>query len=141
VGEALQAGLVAGGIAREDILLTTKLWNSNHRPGRVKPVFEASLDRLGLILEMAGEVWNRFTIHYTPRHGGWLNQAKIEIGIFSRQCLGKRRIRDLQTLRREAKAWNRRMNRNGVTIPWKFDRKTARRKFGYKRTSFRRSKT
>jgi alcohol dehydrogenase (NADP+) len=48
VGEALQAGLGAGGIAREDIFVTTKLWNSNHRPERVGPAFEASLDRLRL---------------------------------------------------------------------------------------------
>ena len=46
VGTALQAGLAAGGIAREDIFVTTKLWNSNHRPERVEPAFEASLDRL-----------------------------------------------------------------------------------------------
>ena len=32
------------------------------------------------------------TVHYTPKHGSWLNQAEIEIGIFSRRCLGKRRI-------------------------------------------------
>jgi alcohol dehydrogenase (NADP+) len=48
VGSALQAGLAAPGIAREDIFVTTKLWNSNHRPERVEPAFEASLDRLGL---------------------------------------------------------------------------------------------
>jgi aldehyde reductase len=48
VGEALEAGLAAGGIAREDIFVTTKLWNSNHRPERVGPAFEASLDRLRL---------------------------------------------------------------------------------------------
>src|SRR5580693_9168487 len=48
VGEALQAGLAAGGIAREDIFVTTKLWNSNHRPERVEPAFEASLKRLRL---------------------------------------------------------------------------------------------
>src|SRR5271170_3368263 len=48
VGEALRAGLSAGGIAREDIFVTTKLWNSNHRPERVEPAFEASLVRLGL---------------------------------------------------------------------------------------------
>src|ERR1700710_2819594 len=48
VGEALQAGLAAGGIAREDIFVTTKLWNSNHRPERVEPAFEASLERLRL---------------------------------------------------------------------------------------------
>jgi aldehyde reductase len=44
----LQAGLATGGIAREDIFVTTKLWNSNHRPERVEPAFQASLDRLGL---------------------------------------------------------------------------------------------
>jgi alcohol dehydrogenase (NADP+) len=48
VGEALQAGLAAAGIAREDIFVTTKLWNTNHRPQRVEPAFEASLDRLKL---------------------------------------------------------------------------------------------
>jgi len=89
--------------------------------------------------EMAAEVWGRFTVHYTPTHGSWLNQAEIEIGLFSRQCLGKRRIADLKTLRREAKAWNRRMNRDRVKIAWKFDRKSARRKFGYKKNQFTRS--
>ena len=48
VGEALQAGLTAGGISRQDIFVTTKLWNTNHRPERVGPAFEASLERLGL---------------------------------------------------------------------------------------------
>ena len=91
--------------------------------------------------EMAAEVWDRFTVHYTPTHGSWLNQAEIEIGIFARQCLGKRRIPSLSTLRREAKAWNRRMNRDRVKIAWKFDRNSARRKFGYKRNFYKRSKT
>src|ERR1700761_2482288 len=48
VGEALQAGLAAGGIPREDLFVTTKLWNTNHRPERVEPAFNASLDRLRL---------------------------------------------------------------------------------------------
>jgi len=48
VGEALQAGLAAAGIAREDIFVTTKLWNTNHRPERVEPAFDASLQRLRL---------------------------------------------------------------------------------------------
>jgi hypothetical protein len=89
--------------------------------------------------EMAAEVWDRFTLHYTPTHGSWLNQAEIEIGLFCRQCLGRRRIPDLQTLRREARAWNRRINRERVQINWKFNRKAARQKFGYKSQSFRRS--
>src|SRR3981189_641817 len=48
VGEALRAALAAGGSAREDICVTTKVWNTNHRPERVEPAFEASLARLGL---------------------------------------------------------------------------------------------
>lgn len=91
--------------------------------------------------EVGGEIWDRFTVHYTPTHGSWLNQAEIEIGIFARQCLGTRRIPDLKTLRRETRAWNRRLNRDRVKINWKFDRKAARRKFGYKKKSSRRSKT
>jgi aldehyde reductase len=46
VGEALEAGLADAGLVREDIFVTTKLWNTNHRPERVQPAFEASLDRL-----------------------------------------------------------------------------------------------
>jgi len=92
-------------------------------------------------MEMGNEVWDRFTVHYTPKHGSWLNQAEIEIGIFARQCLGRRRIPDLKTLRRETRAWNRRMNRDRVKINWKFDRQAARRKFRYKKNSFKRSTT
>jgi aldehyde reductase len=48
VGSALAAGLAACGIAREEIFVTTKVWNTNHRPERVEPAFEGSLERLGL---------------------------------------------------------------------------------------------
>ena len=51
-------------------------------------------------------------MHYTPKHGSWLNQAEIEISLFSRQCLGQRRIPSLTDLDHEAKAWNQKMNRD-----------------------------
>ena len=86
-----------------------------------------------------GEIWGCFTPHYTPAHGSWLNQAEIEIGLFSRQCLGQRRIPDLATLRREAAAWNRRVNRERVRINWSFDRQAARSTFAYKKPFIRRS--
>lgn len=89
--------------------------------------------------ELGNEIWNRFTVHYTPAHGSWLNQAEIEIGLFARQCLGKRRIPDLATLRREARAWNRRINRAAVKINWRFTRRDARRKFRYIKNAFKRS--
>jgi hypothetical protein len=91
--------------------------------------------------EVGGEIWDRFTVHHTPKHRSWLNQAEIEIGIFARQCLGKRRIPDLKSLRRETRAWNRRINRAGTKINWKFGRKEARRKFGYNKNLFKRSQT
>jgi hypothetical protein len=90
--------------------------------------------------DLAGQYfWSRFTPHYTPKHGSWLNQAEIEISLFSRQCLGNRRIPDLATIRREARAWNRRINRAKTQIDWQFSRKDARRKFGYRKNSFKRS--
>jgi alcohol dehydrogenase (NADP+) len=48
VGEALQAALTTGKIKREDLFITTKLWNTNHRPERVEPAFDASRTRLGI---------------------------------------------------------------------------------------------
>jgi len=77
-------------------------------------------------------LWNRFTVHHTPKHGSWLNQAEIEIGLFSRQCLGKRRISSIEQLTTEAQAWNQRTNHAKTTIEWKFTRKKARIKLQYK---------
>lgn len=83
---------------------------------------------------IGGLLWDRFTVHYTPKHGSWLNQAEIEISLFSRQRMGRRRIPSLQELQQEARAWNRKMNRDRVTINWQFTRSKARTKFGYKKT-------
>jgi len=91
---------------------------------------KALVDRFG---EQDGQaLWDRFTVHYTPVHGSWLNQAELEVGLFSKQCLGKRRIGTIRKLRAEARAWNRRTNRKRVKINWTFDRKKARKKFKYK---------
>ena len=84
---------------------------------------KALVDRFGK--DAGGWLWERFTVHYTPKHGSWLNQAEIEIGLFSRQCLGRRRIGDIATLRNQANSWNRRANRDRTTIKWKFTRKMA----------------
>jgi transposase len=90
---------------------------------------KALVDRFG---EKAGAwLWQRFTVHYTPKHGSWLNQAEVEISLFSRQCLGKRRIGNAASIRSQARAWNRRVNRDKITIQWKFTRKQARRKRNY----------
>src|ERR1700675_2073809 len=88
-----------------------------------------------------GYLWDRLTVHYTPTHGSWLNQAEIEISLFARQCLGRRRISSLAVLERESRAWNRQINRDRVKINWRFTRQNARAKFRYMNNSFRRSKT
>ena len=90
---------------------------------------KAVVDRFGI--EAGDWLWNRFAVHYTPKHGSWLNQAEIAIGLFSRQCLSQRRIGDRASLGRESRAWNRRVNRDRVMIQWSFTRKKARQKFGY----------
>ena len=90
---------------------------------------KAVTDRFG---ERDGDwLWKRFTVHHTPKHGSWLNQAEIEIGIFNRQCLGKRRISNIEDLTQQANAWNQRINQNQTTIDWKFTRKKARIKLQY----------
>jgi len=88
-----------------------------------------------------GYLWDRLTVHYTPTHGSWLNQAEIEISLFARQCLGRRRIPSLAVLERESRAWNRRANRDRIKINWQFTRKKARAKFRYNSNYFRRSET
>lgn len=77
-------------------------------PGRAMP--ESSF---------SAEVWRRFTVHHTSKHGRWLNQAEIEIGLLARQCLRCRRIPVFPALRREGRAWNRR-NRQSRTIKRQF---------------------
>lgn len=76
-------------------------------------------------------LWNRFKVHYTPKHGSWLNQAETEISMFSRECLGKDRIACAATLRKRAAAWEKRMNQEKRKIDWRFTRKKARAKFKY----------
>jgi hypothetical protein len=78
------------------------------------------------------KLWARFCPHYTPKHASWLNQAEIEIGMFSRGCIGKQRVATSSLLRKQARAWEKRMNRNKIKIDWTFSRRKARSKFRYK---------
>ncbi len=77
-------------------------------------------------------IWARITPHYTPKHASWLNQAEIEISMFSRTCLGKSRVPNIGALKSRSAAWLKRMNRKKVKINWGFSRRKARAKFNYK---------
>lgn len=78
-------------------------------------------------------IWKRFEVHHTPKHASWLNQAEIAIGMYSRQCLGNRRVGDIQDLRKKTNAWVKAINSKKVIIKWKFNTQDAREKFGYKK--------
>ena len=79
----------------------------------------------------AKKIWRRFKIHRTPKHGSWLNQAEMAIGLVSRQCLGKVRVQSLEELIGRVKAY--RQHRKAIAIQWKFTTEKARKIFGYNR--------
>jgi transposase len=67
----------------------------------------------------------KLEIHYTPKHGSWLNMAEIELSVLSRQCL-ERRVPDFETLQAEACAWQERRDAAGIKIEWRFRTEDAR---------------
>jgi DDE superfamily endonuclease len=67
----------------------------------------------------------KLEIHYTPKHGSWLNIAEIELGILSRQCLD-RRIGSADELKKEVRAWQRARNNACGTVDWQFTTTDAR---------------
>ena len=67
----------------------------------------------------------KLEIHYTPKHGSWLNIAEIELRVLTVQCIN-RRISDASTLRREVKAWEARRNASGARVDWQFTSEDAR---------------
>ena len=79
------------------------------------------------------KIWDRFNVYYTPKHASWLNQAEIEIGICSRQCIGKKRYPNIELLTEEVNAWNKAVNKKKIKINWSFTTKKARLKFKIKR--------
>jgi hypothetical protein len=89
---------------------------NTHTPAALYAAFEPA---------EAKRIWDRLELHYTPKHGSWLNMAEIELSVLSRQCL-KRRIPDQPTLRCETEAWETRRNTSGATVQWRFTTTDAR---------------
>ena len=73
----------------------------------------------------ARRIAERLELHFTPKHGSWLDMAEIEIGVMSRQCVN-RRIPDQKTLRREINAWQKQRNQKAVCVDWRFTTADAR---------------
>ena len=68
---------------------------------------------------------DKLEIHYTPKHGSWLNMAEIELSVLGRQCLD-RRVPDAATLQAEVAAWQARRNAAGAPVNWRFTTADAR---------------
>lgn len=68
---------------------------------------------------------DRFEFHYTPKHGSWLDMAEIELGILGRQCLA-RRIDNVESLRREIRAWEQQRDASVSKVNWQFTTADAR---------------
>jgi hypothetical protein len=89
---------------------------NTHSEGSLYEAFEpAEARRLAEKLE----------IHYTPKHGSWLNMAEIEIGVLSRQCLSKY-IESKERMIAEVAAWERQRNEANATVDWQFRTADAR---------------
>ena len=75
--------------------------------------------------EEAQRLAQRLEIHYTPKHGSWLNVAEIELSALKRQCLGHR-IPCIRQMRSEVAAWNHDRNNRQTKVDWQFKTKDAR---------------
>ena len=89
---------------------------NTHTPASLYKVFEP---------EEARRIASKLEIHYTPKHGSWLNMAEIELSILSRQCLN-RRIPDQETLKAEVAAWETTRNQVQAKMDWRFTIEDAR---------------
>jgi transposase len=89
---------------------------NTHTPASLYEAFDPS---------EAQRLAGKLEIHYTPKHGSWLNMAEIELSVLSRQCLN-RRVPDFETLYAEAHAWQERRDEKGVRIDWRFTTDDAR---------------
>jgi DDE superfamily endonuclease len=73
----------------------------------------------------AKRLWDTLEVHYTPKHGSWLNIAEIELSVLGRQCLD-RRMPDIETLATEVAAWVAARNAEEVRVNWRFTTEDAR---------------
>ena len=99
---------------------------NTHSPASLYEAFEPA---------EAKRLTDRFELHYTPKHGSWLDMAEIELGILGRQCLS-RRIDNIHELCREAKAWEAERNAVATKVNWQFTTADARIKLSKLYPSF-----
>ena len=100
---------------RERIVLVMDNLNTHHRSSLYEEFEPAEARRIA----------ERLEIHYTPKHGSWLNMAEIELGVLAGQCLD-RRIPSQEVLTQETGTWQERRNREAIRVDWRFTTQDAR---------------
>jgi len=99
----------------EKIVLVMDNLNT-HRPASLYEAFEPA---------EAKRIWDRLEIHYTPKHGSWLNMAECEFSVLSSQCTN-RRMPDEEALQTAVMAWQAQRNGSTATVDWRFTTEDAR---------------
>lgn len=89
---------------------------NTHNPGSLYESFPP---------DKAKALWDRFEFVYTPKHGSWLNMAEIELNVLTGQCL-KRRIDDINIVKKEVAAWQKARNNKNAKVNWQFTTDDAR---------------
>jgi len=102
--------------ADADVVVLVQDNLNTHTPGALYETFAP---------EEAHRILSRLEIHYTPKHGSWLNMAEIELSVLTRQCLDQR-IPDSQTLVTEVRAWEEARNGKATPVNWRFTTEDAR---------------
>jgi hypothetical protein len=109
-------GLLDGRYADAERVVLVMDQLNTHTPGSLYEAFPA---------DEARRLAARLEIHYTPKHGSWLNMAEVELSVLSRQCLD-RRIADAAELRAAVETWQGTRNRRHARTDWQFTAADAR---------------
>jgi transposase len=92
---------------------------NTHTPAALYETFEPAL---------AWRILSKLELHYTPKHGSWLNMIEAEFSVLANQCVGSRRIGEEETLKSETAAWERGRNERKATVEWRITVEDARQK-------------
>lgn len=104
----------------------TSYWamQENHCPC-VRVTIRKQIRNMSGMVPAARRIIKRLEIHYTPKHGSWLDIAEIELNVMTRQCLS-RRIENIASLREELAAWEVERNKVAAKVNWQFRTADAR---------------
>ena len=104
----------------------TSYWamQGNHCPC-VRVTIRKQIRNMSGMVPAARRIIKRLEIHYTPKHGSWLDIAEIELNVMTRQCLS-RRIENIASLREELAAWEVERNKIAAKVNWQFRTADAR---------------